>query len=71
MTWIHLVDQHGNHIVMPTSPFWITYFQSSAVDGTAPIVAYLANGLVFIVTVAQFNAVVGALPAAIQVQVPS
>jgi hypothetical protein len=68
MTWYHLVDQNGNHYIIPSTQYFIAFFSSNADDGSAPIYMQLSNGLRFIVPVSIFNDVVGTVPAAIEVQ---
>jgi hypothetical protein len=71
MTWYHLVDQNGNHWIIPGALYFISYFYSTADDGSAPIYMQLFSGLRFIVPVSIFNSVVGTLPAAIDVETPT
>jgi hypothetical protein len=64
--WYHLVDGSGTHWVI--NPTLNMYFLSTAVDGSAPISLHMPlMQLSFIVTAMQFGSIVGALPAANEV----
>ena len=63
MQWYLLKDQHGTYFLIPYAAYSpIKYIMSAATDGTQPINMYLECGLTFVITGAQLNAIVGALP---------
>jgi hypothetical protein len=65
--WYHLLDQSGLHWIINPAQFF--YFMSKATDGSQPIImTFPLFNLQFVVTAAQFTAIVGTLPAVNDVQ---